>query len=59
MDNTVSGNARRAFGSDFMISVPLPINGTADKIHLSTGSRSYVITIYWKEYSAVAMVCMQ
>lgn len=57
--NTVSGNARRTFGSDFMISVPLSINGTPDKMHLPASTRSYVIPIYWKAYSAVVVVCVQ
>ncbi|BCE03275.1 chemotaxis protein CheX [Marinicellulosiphila megalodicopiae] len=57
--NTISGNARRAFGSEFMISVPLSINGTPDQMHLPAGTRSYVIPIYWKAYSAVVVVCVQ
>jgi len=57
--NTISGNARRSFGSEFMISVPLSINGTPEQIHLPANTRSYVIPINWKSYSAVVVVCVQ
>jgi chemotaxis protein CheX len=56
--NTISGNARSEFGHEFMISVPVMIEGAPDSIHLSQDSRSYVIPIYWKAYSAAVVVCL-
>ncbi|NRB42930.1 MAG: chemotaxis protein CheX [Pseudomonadales bacterium] len=57
--NTVSGNARGTFGSEFMISVPVVMKGMPDSIYLPKGLRSYVIPLYWKSYSAAIVVCLQ
>ena len=57
--NTIAGNARSAFGKDFMISVPLVIQGAPDNIHLPKELRSYVIPVYWKAYSAVVVICFE
>lgn len=57
--NTVSGNARAEFGQDFMISVPVIIEGAPSKIHLPENLRSYVIPIYWKSYNAAVVVCIE
>ena len=56
--NTISGNARSEFGQDFMISVPVVITGAPSNIHLPQSSRSYVIPIYWKAYSAAVLICL-
>ena len=40
--NTISGNARYVFGKDFMISVPVVIEGAPSSIHLPKDLRSYV-----------------
>lgn len=57
--NTIAGNARSTFGKDFMISVPLVIQGSPDQIHLPKELRSYVIPVYWKAYSAVVVICFE
>lgn len=57
--NTISGNARREFGSDFVISVPIVIQGKPSAIHLPANLRSYVIPITWKSYKAAVVVCLQ
>lgn len=57
--NTISGNARREFGSEFMISVPIVIEGKPSAIHLPADLRSYVIPITWKSYKAAVVVCLQ
>ena len=57
--NTVSGNARREFGRDFLISVPVVIEGKPSGIHLPADLRSYVIPIQWKSYKAAVVVCLQ
>jgi chemotaxis protein CheX len=57
--NTISGNARSEFGKDFMISVPVVIEGAPGYIHLPKHLRSYVIPIYWKAYSAAVVICLE
>lgn len=57
--NTISGNARSEFGKDFMISVPLVIEGAPSNIHLPRELRSYVIPVYWKSYNAAIVLCFE
>lgn len=56
--NTISGNARSEFGKDFMISVPVVVQGMPDSIHLPRSLRSYVIPVYWKAYSAAVVISL-
>ena len=56
--NTISGNARSEFGQDFLISVPVVVEGSPNKIHLPKHLRSYVIPVYWKAYSAAVVICL-
>ena len=57
--NTISGNARASFGQDFMISVPVMIEGAPSQLHLPQQLRSYVIPIYWKAYHAAVVICLE
>lgn len=57
--NTIAGNARSEFGQDFMISVPVVLEGTPSGIHLPKHLRSYVIPVYWKAYSAAVVICLE
>jgi chemotaxis protein CheX len=57
--NTISGNARNEYGSEFMISVPVVMQGIPDGIYLHREQRSYVIPIYWKAYSAAIVICLK
>lgn len=57
--NTISGNARAQFGQEFMISVPVVVEGSPSKIHLPKHLRSYVIPVYWKAYSAAVVICLE
>jgi len=57
--NTISGNARSTFGHEFMISVPVIIEGAPNAIHLPEHLRSYVIPIYWKSYHAAVVICLE
>ena len=57
--NTISGNARSEFGKEFMISVPVVIEGPPGNIHLPQQLRSYVIPVYWKSYSAAVVLCFE
>ena len=57
--NTISGNARGEFGAEFMISVPVVVDGAPESIYLPKDARSYVIPIYWKAYSAAVVICLR
>jgi len=57
--NTLSGNARKELGRDFMISVPVVVRGAPSSIHLPKDMRSYVIPISWKGYSAAVVTCIK
>lgn len=57
--NTISGNARSIFGHEFMISVPVMIEGAPSHIHLPHQLRSYVIPVYWKAYHAAVVICLE
>ena len=56
--NTISGNARRDFGKNFVISVPTVIAHDPDKV-TAPHSRSYVIPINWRTHSAKLVVCLE
>lgn len=56
--NTVSGNARREFGKEFMISVPVVVEGAPNTIHLPKELRSYVIPFTWKSYNGAVVICL-
>ena len=57
--NTISGNARSEYGSQFNISVPFVMRGVPDEIHLPRDSRSFVIPIDWKNYTAHIVICLR
>lgn len=57
--NTISGNARKYLGSDFMISVPVVVDGTINKVQLPKELRSYVIPIKWRNYSAAMVISIE
>lgn len=59
VSNTISGNARSEFGPEFVISVPIVLEGAPDAICLPKELRSYVIPVYWKAYSAAVVICLQ
>ena len=57
--NTISGNARSAFGKDFMISVPVIVKGAPSSVYLPPGLRSYAIPITWQSYTPVLLVSLE
>jgi len=57
--NTISGNARRDFGSEFIISVPSVVSGEKSEIPLAPGARSFVIPINWRSHSAKLVVSLK
>jgi chemotaxis protein CheX len=56
--NTISGNARRDFGKNFVISVPTIIAHDQEKV-TTPHSRSFVIPINWRTHSAKLVVCLE
>lgn len=57
--NTIAGNARSSLGKDFMISVPVVVEGRPSAIHLPKDSRAYVIPVTWKSYTAAVAICLE
>ena len=57
--NTVSGNARKAFGSEFMISVPAIIEGKPLNFKLPDGIPVYIIPIKWREHKSFVVFGLQ
>ncbi|MGA2709924.1 MAG: chemotaxis protein CheX [Steroidobacteraceae bacterium] len=56
--NTISGNARKDFGRNFIISVPTIVANDVEKI-TPPYARSYVIPINWRTHSAKLVVCLE
>lgn len=57
--NTISGNARRDFGSEFVISVPSVMAGERSEVPVSPDVRSFVIPINWRSHSAKLIVALK
>jgi chemotaxis protein CheX len=57
--NPISGNARRDFGRDFMISAPEIVSGQSRNVPSPPGCRPIVIPINWRSHSAKLVVCLQ
>ena len=57
--NTISGNARKDFGRDFVISVPSVLAGDKAEIPATPGVRSFVIPINWRSHSAKLIVALK
>lgn len=57
--NTIAGNVRQAYGSEFMISVPVVIEGKAKDIKLPDDIQTFVIPITWKEHNSFLVVCLE
>ncbi len=57
--NTISGNVRQAFGTDFMISVPVVVEGKAKDIKTPDDLQSFVIPLTWSDNKAFLIVCLE
>jgi len=57
--NTISGNARSHFGPEFMISVPVVVDGQPERIKLPTNLRSYVIPVTWRNYESAVVISIE
>jgi chemotaxis protein CheX len=57
--NTISGNVRQAYGSDFMISVPVVVEGQAKDIKMPDNIQSFVIPLTWRDHKSFLVVCLE
>lgn len=57
--NTISGNARREFGSEFIISPPVIVDGVPPSLYLPKDRRSYIIPVTWDKYKTLIGICLQ
>ena len=57
--NTLSGNARVHFGSEFMISVPVVVQGGANAIQVPRNVKAYIIPLRWHKNDAALVVSLQ
>jgi chemotaxis protein CheX len=58
MANTISGNARTEFGSDFIISPPKIVEGVPSISSLPKDRHSYITPFTWRGYGAVIGICI-
>jgi chemotaxis protein CheX len=54
--NTIAGNARREFGSEFLISVPIVVRGREQRITMPKDVKAYVIPLRWHKIAASLVV---
>lgn len=54
--NTISGNARRHFGEEMVISVPLKMSGADNQLGQLVRERPFVIMVKWRRYEAAVIV---
>ncbi len=59
MANTIAGNVREKFGSEFMISVPVVISGSPVNVDFPLKVPTYVIPVNWGEYQSFLVVGIQ
>ena len=57
--NTLSGNAREEFGSDFQISVPTVVVGSEARLSQRNDSRNYAIPLNWHSETAYLLVALE
>ena len=57
--NTISGNARRDFGDQFAISVPIVSVGDAARVPPPPDCLPVVIPINWRSHAARLVVCLK
>jgi len=57
--NTIAGNARQYFGSEFLISVPVVLCGQPDRISFPRHLKSVVIPITWRSHRSYLIICLE
>ena len=56
--NTLSGNARKHFGSEFIISVPIAVKGKIENVRPPSDLLPYIIPITWNAYRSSLVICV-
>ena len=56
--NTIAGNARQYFGSEFLISVPTVLCGQPDKISFPLCLKNFVIPFTWRSHRSYLIICL-
>ena len=59
LTNTIAGNVRREFGSSFMISVPIIVEGRPQDLRLQIKPPVFVVPINWRSYQAFLSVGLE
>lgn len=54
--NTIAGNARRHFGKELEISVPITLRGLSDNIRAAVRTRPFVIALTWRQHDALVVI---
>ncbi|NRA40729.1 MAG: chemotaxis protein CheX [Pseudomonadales bacterium] len=54
--NTISGNLRKHFGSEFLISTPKVVSGSVNQQFSQGNERCYVVPLYWKQYNSSIVI---
>jgi chemotaxis protein CheX len=54
--NTIAGNARKHYGHELEISVPVTIRGNSDEMRAAVRARPFVISLHWRNQDAVVVV---
>lgn len=57
--NTIAGNARRHFGRELEISVPVTLQGASEGIKAAVRVRPFVISLRWRGHEAVVVVDLE
>lgn len=57
--NTIAGNARKHFGPNFMISVPVVVEGNAKGIQVQKNVKAYILPLLWHKMEASLVVSLQ
>jgi len=57
--NTISGNARRHFGANFMISVPVVVAGNARSIQVPRDVKAYILPLRWHKLEAAMIASLR
>ncbi len=57
--NTIAGNARQFFGSEFLISVPIVLCGRSDKLSFPHHLKSFVIPITWRSHRSYLIISLE
>jgi len=59
VSNTISGNARREFGDQFLLSVPVVLKGSGDDIAIAKTVDIYVIPIVWRHLKSNLIINLE